>query len=157
MSGKSSGRALRRRSRGALPEELSGGEMIEFVPIGFVENDFTGIQDDPDVFKGTVSRIRVKDEYVDGLFRIENCRRLYVIFVFDKAEGYRLVIHPRGDRSRPKRGVFGTRAPYRPNPIGLAVVELLGVDGAVLTVRDLDAIDGTPVLDIKPCEDPVVY
>ena len=131
--------------------------MRGFEPIGFVENDFTGIQDDPDVFKGTVSRIRVKDEYVDGIFRIENYRRLYVIFVFDRAEGYRLIIHPRGDRSRPERGVFGTRAPYRPNPIGLAVVELLGVDGAVLTVRDLDAIDGTPVLDIKPCEDPVVY
>jgi len=157
LSGESSGRDLRGWTRGTLPEEVSGGRMIEFVPVGFVENDFTGIQDDPDVFKGTVSRIRVKDEYVDGLFRIENYGRLYVIFVFDKAEGYRLVIHPRGDRSRPERGVFGTRAPYRPNPIGLAVVELLGVDGAVLTVRDLDAIDGTPVLDIKPCEDPVVY
>jgi tRNA-Thr(GGU) m(6)t(6)A37 methyltransferase TsaA len=131
--------------------------MMEFVPIGFVENDFTGIQDDPDVFKGTVSRIRLNDEYVDGLYRIEEYNRLYVIFVFDRAEGYRLVIHPRGDRSRPERGVFGTRAPYRPNPIGLAVVELLEVDGAVLTVRNLDAIHGTPVIDIKPCEDAVVY
>ena len=127
--------------------------MIKFAPIGYVESDFTEIQDDPDVFKGTVSRIRLNDEYVDGLYRIENYRRLYVIFVFDQAEGYRLVVHPRGDRSRPERGVFGTRAPYRPNPIGLAVVELTGVDGAVLNVRDLDAIDATPVLDIKPCDE----
>jgi tRNA-Thr(GGU) m(6)t(6)A37 methyltransferase TsaA len=131
--------------------------MIEFAPIGYVESDFTEIQDDPDIFKGTVSRIRIKDEYVEGLYRIENYRKLYVVFVFDRASGYRLVIHPRGDRTRPERGVFSTRAPYRPNPIGLAVVELLGVDGAVLTVRDLDAIDRTPVLDIKPCEAQVVY
>ena len=80
-------------------------------------------------------------------------QRLYVIFVFDQAEGYRLGVHPRGYRSRPERGVFGTRAPYRPNPIGLAVVGFIGVDGAVLTVRDLDAIDGTPILDIKPCDE----
>ena len=84
---------------------------------------------------------------------LRKIQRLYVIFVFDQAEGYRLVVHPRGDRSRPERGVFGTRAPYRPNPIGLAVVGLIGVDGAVLTVRDLDAIDGTPVLDSKPCDE----
>jgi tRNA-Thr(GGU) m(6)t(6)A37 methyltransferase TsaA len=126
--------------------------MYEFEPIGFVESDFEGIQDDPDVFKGTVSRIRVLDAYAEGLFRLENCERLYVIFVFDHAEGFRLVIHPRGDVSRPERGVFATRAPYRPNPIGLAVVDLLSVEGSVLTVRNLDAIDGTPVLDIKPWE-----
>lgn len=129
--------------------------MTEFVPIGYVESDFKEIQHDPDVFKGAVSRIRVLEEYTDGLYRLEATRRLYVIFVFDRAEGYRLVVHPRGDRSRPERGVFATRSPYRPNPIGLAVVGLLGVEGNLMTVRDLDAIDGTPVLDIKPCEDNV--
>jgi tRNA (adenine37-N6)-methyltransferase len=127
-------------------------DLFEFTPIGFVESFFEGIQDDPDVFKGTVSRIRVLEEYSDGLYRLENSERLYVIFVFDRAEGYRLVIHPRGDVTRPERGVFATRSPYRPNPIGLAVVDLLGIEGNVLTVRNLDAIDGTPVLDIKPWE-----
>jgi len=131
--------------------------MNEFVPIGFVENDFKQIQDDPDIFMGTESKIRLLDDYVDGLYRLDNYSRLYVIYVFDRAEGYRLVIHPRGDRSRPVRGLFATRSPYRPNPIGLAVVGLLGVEGNIVTVRDLDAIDGTPVLDIKPCEDDVVY
>lgn len=128
------------------------GEAFEFEPIGYVESEFKEIQHDPDVFRGTVSRIQVLDEYAGGLYRLGRFERLYVIFVFDRAEGYRLVIHPRGDPDRPERGVFATRSPYRPNPIGLAVVELLGVEGNVLTVRDLDAIDGTPVLDMKPCE-----
>jgi tRNA (adenine37-N6)-methyltransferase len=125
-------------------------ERVSFVPIGFVESDFKEIQDNPDIFQGTTARIRILDEYSDGIFRLENYRRLYIIYFFDRAEGYRLILHPRGDRSRPQRGVFATCAPYRPNPIGLSVVELLSVEGNTLTVRDLDAIDGTPVLDIKP-------
>ncbi len=125
---------------------------FKFEPIGYVESEFKEIQHNPDVFRGTVSRIRVLDEYAGGLYRLERLEHLYVIFVFDRAEGYRLVIHPRGDPNRPERGVFATRSPYRPNPIGLAVVELLGIEGNVLTVRDLDAIDGTPVLDLKPYE-----
>ena len=125
----------------------------EFIPIGFVESDFKGIQNDPDIFHETISRIRILDDFAEGLFQLERYGRLYVIFRFDRAEGYRLVIHPRGDANRPERGVFATRSPYRPNPIGLSVVELVGIDGNVLTVRDLDAIDGTPVLDIKPWED----
>lgn len=126
---------------------------FEFVPIGFVESEFKEIQDNPDIFRGTVSRVWVREEYARGLYRLERYQRLYVIYVFDRAQGYRLVIHPRGDTSRPERGVFATRSPYRPNPIGLTVVELVGVEGGTVTVRDLDAIDGTPVLDIKPYED----
>lgn len=126
--------------------------MPEFVPIGYVESGFKDIQHNPDVFRGTISKIRILDEYTEGLFMLESFERLNVIYVFDRARGFRLVIHPRGDTSRPKRGVFGTRSPYRPNPIGLAVVELAGIEGSVLTVRNLDAIDGTPVLDIKPYE-----
>jgi tRNA-Thr(GGU) m(6)t(6)A37 methyltransferase TsaA len=143
-----------------LGEFMSAGEnkaMIEFVPIGFVESPFKEIQRDPDVFKGRESSIRVLEPYVEGLFRLEQYDRLYVIYVFDRAEGFRLVIHPRGDVTRPQRGVFATHSPYRPNPLGLAVVELVSVQGDLVTVRDLDAIDGTPVLDIKPCEDNVVY
>ena len=126
---------------------------IGFVPIGFVESEFKGIQDNPDIFRGTVAKIRVLDPYVEGLYRLDGYERLYVIFVFDRAEGYRLVIHPRGDVNRPERGVFATRSPYRPNPLGLAVVDLVSVEDNIVTVRDLDAIDGTPVLDMKPWED----
>lgn len=129
--------------------------MFEFIPIGYVENDFKDTQLDPDVFQGTVSRIRVQGEYVDGLYRLEQFERIYVIFVFDRSHGYKMVIHPRGDVNRPKRGVFATCSPYRPNPIGLSVVDLVGIEGNLVTVRNLDAIDGTPVLDIKMCRENV--
>lgn len=131
--------------------------MKPMVPIGYVENNFSAPQVDPEVFVGTLSGIRVEPGYVEGLYRLDNYRRLYIIFLFDRSEGYRLVIHPRGDTSRPMRGVFATRSPRRPNPIGLSVVELVGVEKDLVTVRNLDAINQTPVLDIKPCEDDVVY
>jgi tRNA-Thr(GGU) m(6)t(6)A37 methyltransferase TsaA len=97
--------------------------------------------------------VRLLPEYARGLYRIDGFERLYVIYAFDRSEGFSLVLHPRGDPARPQRGVFATHSPNRPNPIGLTVVELLGVEGDVLTVRGLDAVDGTPVLDIKPCDD----
>jgi tRNA-Thr(GGU) m(6)t(6)A37 methyltransferase TsaA len=134
---------------GKLTQDTSG---FRFEPIGFVENDFKESGRDPNDFVGTVSRIRLLPEFTGGLFRIEGYNRLYIIFVFDRSEGFELVLHPRGDPARPERGVFATHSPARPNPIGLTAVELLEVRGNVLTVRDLDAIDGTPVLDIKPCD-----
>jgi tRNA (adenine37-N6)-methyltransferase len=137
--------------------EGHGGDMFEFEPIGYVESEFTEPQRDPDVFRGTVSRVRVLPEYAEGLFRIERYERLFIIFVFHRSSGYRLVIHPRGDPERPRRGVFATRSPFRPNPIGLTVVDLVSVEGDVMTVRNLDAIDGTPVLDIKEVSEQVSY
>jgi tRNA-Thr(GGU) m(6)t(6)A37 methyltransferase TsaA len=62
----------------------------------------------------------------------------------------RLKTHPRGRKDMPLLGIFATRTPYRPNPIGLTLVELLKIEGSILTVRGLDAFDGTPILDIKP-------
>ena len=75
------------------------------------------------------------------------------IFVFtwlDRASRDVLRVHPRGDRSRPEEGVFATRSPHRPNPIGLHPVEILAIDGRRLHVRGLEALDGTPILDVKP-------
>ncbi|MEU9044860.1 MULTISPECIES: tRNA (N6-threonylcarbamoyladenosine(37)-N6)-methyltransferase TrmO [unclassified Kitasatospora] len=68
----------------------------------------------------------------------------------DRADREVLAVHPRGERSRPETGVFATRSPDRPNPIGLHRVTVLAVDGLRLRVSDLEAIDGTPVLDVKP-------
>jgi tRNA-Thr(GGU) m(6)t(6)A37 methyltransferase TsaA len=73
-----------------------------------------------------------------------------VVFYFHRSQGYDLTQHPRGDPRRPKRGVFTLRSPRRPNPIGVTVVDLVAIEGNVLRVRGLDAINGTPVLDIKP-------
>ena len=68
----------------------------------------------------------------------------------DRADRGTLAVHPRGDRSRPVTGVFATRSPDRPNPIGLHDVHVLAVDGTRVHVRELEALDGTPILDIKP-------
>ena len=72
-----------------------------------------------------------------------------VVFSLHQSQGYDLLQHPRGDRTQPKRGVFALRSPNRLNPIGVTEVDLLDFDDNVLTVRGLEAIDGTPVLDIK--------
>lgn len=123
-----------------------------FKPIGFVESDIKDPRAEPGVFDGTISRIRILPEYGAGLHGIEEFGRLYVIFVFDRSSSFELVIHPRGDVRRPRRGVFATHSPNRPNPVGLSIVELVSVEGKCLTVRGLDAIDRTPVLDIKQCD-----
>jgi tRNA-Thr(GGU) m(6)t(6)A37 methyltransferase TsaA len=77
----------------------------------------------------------------------------YQVLVFtwlDRADRDVLSVHPRGDRSRPEQGVFSTRSPHRPNPIGLHRVEVISIDGPRMSVRNLEAVDGTPVLDVKP-------
>ena len=81
--------------------------------------------------------------------------RLVVLTWLDRAQRDVLSVHPRGDPSRPTQGVFSTRSPDRPNPIGLHDVTVLSVDGVRLQVTDLEALDGTPILDIKPVLEPI--
>ncbi len=76
--------------------------------------------------------------------------KIVVLCWMDRADRGRLKVHPRGQEDKPERGVFSTRSPHRPNPITLHTVELLEVRGNVLRVRGMDAVDGTPVVDIKP-------
>ena len=88
---------------------------------------------------------------VAGLKGLEPGRQVMVVFHFHRAPGqYDLCQHPRGDSSRPRRGVFALCSPHRPNPIGVTVVDLVAIEGNVLRVRGLDAINDTPVLDLKP-------
>lgn len=72
----------------------------------------------------------------------------------DRADRGVLTVHPRGDRTRPETGVFSTRSPDRPNPIGLHRVSVVAIDGLRVRVRELEALDGTPILDVKPVLDP---
>ncbi|HNX46943.1 MAG TPA: tRNA (N6-threonylcarbamoyladenosine(37)-N6)-methyltransferase TrmO [Methanomassiliicoccales archaeon] len=99
--------------------------------------------------EGDVSEIEVFPEFSDGLYRIELLKELDVLFVFDRSEGYDLQVHPRGDPNIPLTGLFGTRSPRRPSPIGLTRVTLLERNGNVLRVSGLDAFVDTPVADIK--------
>ena len=92
--------------------------------------------------------LKILPEFEAGLTDIEGFSHLIVLWEFDRSDGFALVGTPPSD-NRP-HGVFATRSPRRPNPIGLTVVELLRRDGASLHVRGIDMLDGTPILDIKP-------
>ena len=92
--------------------------------------------------------IEILREFEPGLTDIEGFSHLFILWVFDRVEGFDLVSHPPTDNR--EHGVFSTRSPRRPNPIGLTVVELLAREGSTLRVRGIDMLDGTPVLDIKP-------
>lgn len=122
---------------------------IIFQPIGYVQNSIDQ-PTAPETIKAVESRIVIREELVEGLQGLLPGDSLLVIFNLHFSSGYALQQHPRGDRSRPKRGVFALRSPRRPNAIGATVVELVSIDGGMLLVRNLDAINGTPVLDIKP-------
>ena len=122
--------------------------LVTFTPIGYVENEFDAPAT-PETIALAESRIVVSPEFVKGLTGLEAGQRVMIVFHFHRVQSYALLQHPRGDRSRPKRGVFALHTPYRPNPIGVTVVDLLSVEGNVLRVRGLDALNGTPVLDIK--------
>jgi len=120
-------------------------------PIGYVRSSY---RDTHEVPRGLGAKheaegeLAILPEFAAGLADIEGFSHLFVIWVFDRAEGFELVGTPPSD-NRP-HGVFATRSPRRPNPIGLTVVELVSRDGSMLHVRGLDMIDGTPILDIKP-------
>ena len=121
---------------------------ITFNPIGYVENDFDAPAT-PETIAAAESRVVVAPEFVEGLTGLEAGQRVMVVFYFHLVQSYVLLQHPRGDRFRPRQGVFALHTPYRPNPIGVTVVDLLSVEGNVLRVRELDALNGTPILDIK--------
>lgn len=133
----------------ACPVAARPEEAISYRAIGHVENDFDEPAP-PDQIRAQESRIVLEPGLTDGLYGLEPGQQVMVVFFFHKSEGYDLHQHPRGDRSRARRGVFALRSPRRPNPVGVSVVDLLAVEGNVLRVRGLDAINGTPVLDLKP-------
>jgi tRNA-Thr(GGU) m(6)t(6)A37 methyltransferase TsaA len=94
--------------------------------------------------------IAIDPEFAAGLEGVAAGDELLVLTWLDRADRDVLSVHPRGDLSRSSTGVFATRSPDRPNPIGLHRVHVTGIQGAELRVTDLEALDGTPVLDLKP-------
>ena len=129
---------------------MSTKNKIVLNPIGYVKTEAIG---DEVKDKALISQIVVREELVDGLSGIIGYSHLFVLFYLNQIRDDQrrtLRVHPRGRADLPLTGVFAVRTMMRPNPIGLTVVELLSVDGNVLTVKGLDAFDGTPVLDVKP-------
>ena len=99
-----------------------------------------------------VSKIVINREFARGLEGLEDFSHVYVVFWLHEIPepSHRLRVHPRGRQDLKKVGVFASRSPHRPNPIGLTLVKLLNKKGEILTVKGLDAYNGTPVVDIKP-------
>jgi len=124
---------------------------MQLEPIGVVKSP---IQEQMDEGWGAVnSEIWINNELASGLDGLENFSHAVIIFLMHQASFdivRDLKRRPRGRVDMPEIGIFAQRAKHRPNPIGVTAVQVLGVSGAVLYVQGLDAIDGTPVLDIKP-------
>ena len=120
-------------------------------PIGFVRSAFTDpsqIPKGPGAAHTAEGVLEIAADLEEGLTDIEGFSHLYIVWVFDRSEGFELMgTPPSDDRAH---GVFTTRSPWRPNPIGLTVVQLLAREGRRLRVRGVDMLDGTPILDIKP-------
>lgn len=135
----------------ACPVPSQPKESMAYEAIGHVENEVDE-PTAPDKIRSAESRIILDPALTGGLAGLEPDPQVMVIFYFHRSQGYNLTQHPRGDLSRSKRGVFALRSPRRPNPIGVTVVDLVAIEGNVLRVRGLDAINGTPVLDIKPAQ-----
>jgi tRNA (adenine37-N6)-methyltransferase len=125
--------------------------MFTFKPIGFVESPYKQTAEIP---RGLGAKhnaegiLKILPEFEAGLVDIEGFSHLFVIWVFDRSSGFDLTACPPSDNRI--HGVFATRSPRRPNPIGLSVVQLFRRGGAQLHVRGVDMLDGTPILDIKP-------
>lgn len=125
-------------------------EKMKLKPIGVVHTPFKNLDEMPSqaYLSETEGEIEIFQDYLKGLKGVEGFSHIMVFYLFHRVEGYCLQLNRCMDGL--KHGLFATRAPYRPNPIGISTVRLLGVNGNKLKVKGVDMLDGTPLLDIKP-------
>ncbi len=121
---------------------------VLFHPLGYVSSDYDSPQSLPDNYKELLSRVIIDPDFEEGLYRLDEEDRINVISYLHRAKNYTLKDR-RSGRGNEVYGVFACRAPLRPNAIAQSTVELVEIDKNILTVRGLDLINGTPVLDIK--------
>jgi tRNA-Thr(GGU) m(6)t(6)A37 methyltransferase TsaA len=119
---------------------------MEIHPIGFVRNS----ADEKTDWEDLISELEILPEYEEGLYRIEEMPEILVVFYFDRAREIKMRVHPKHDHSIPQVGVFASRSPTRPNFLGITKVKLLERRANILVVKGLDALNGTPILDLKP-------
>lgn len=124
---------------------------IEYQPIGVIHSPFQKIEGmpiQPAGAAGVMGTVEVFETYRTGLKDLDGFSHIYLLYHFHRVQGFSLDVVPFMDSKT--RGLFSTRAPMRPNPIGLSVVRLHGIEEGVLHIENVDVLDGTPLLDIKP-------
>ena len=124
---------------------------IRYRPIGVIHSPFKetkGMPIQPAGARGVAGTVEVIPECGDGLKDLDGFSHIFLLYHFHLSQGYSLMVKPYLDDSM--RGVFATRAPRRPNAIGISVVRLVGIEGCTLHIEDVDIADSTPLLDIKP-------
>jgi len=124
---------------------------IKYTPIGTIHSQFRESKGTPiqsSVAKDIHGTVEVFPEYADGLRDLEGFSHIILLFHFHLAGKSSLKVKPYLDNE--VRGIFSTRAPCRPNPIGISIVRLIGIEDTILQIQDVDIIDGAPLLDIKP-------
>jgi len=124
---------------------------ITYTPIGVIRSPFRELQGmpiQPAGARGTPGELVVREEFADGLSDLAGFSHITILYHFHLSKGFSLTVKPFLDET--PRGLFSTRAPRRPNAIGLSTVRLTGVEGNVVRIEDVDVVDGTPLLDIKP-------
>lgn len=127
------------------------GHTVHYRPIGLIRSEHTEAEKTPiqPVYaQDCPGRAEILPEFAEGLRDLDGFSHVYLIFHFHRMGSAKLMVKP--FLQDVERGVFSTRAPWRPNPIGLSVVRLLKIEGATLHLKDVDILDGTPLLDIKP-------
>jgi len=126
---------------------------LEIESIATIESPFCNLVDMPVQPKGaknTYATLIFKEEYQEGLKDLDGFSHVYLIYYFHKIKEAELSVIPFNDKSNTPRGVFSTRTPMHPNSLGLSVVELVKVEGNRVTIRGVDILNGTPLIDIKP-------
>jgi tRNA-Thr(GGU) m(6)t(6)A37 methyltransferase TsaA len=124
---------------------------ITYRPIGVIHSPFKskeGVPIQPVYGKGVEGYVEIFPEYAEGLKDLDGFSHVILIYHFHLSSGYDLLVKPFLDNEM--RGVFATRAPKRPNPIGISIVRLKEINGSIVRISDVDILDGTPLLDIKP-------
>lgn len=134
-----------------MQEEQILPDRITFVRIGTIRSPFTdiaGMPIQPGGAWGVRGSVEVFREYTEGLADLEGFSRIILVYAFHQCTSCQLTVTPFLDTTN--HGIFATRAPCRPNPVGISVVRLSGREGGTLLIEDVDNLDGTPLLDIKP-------